>query len=578
MCGTSVSSREQAAHVRTVMVEGCPAVLADLGLPGPGRGGRAGAVAALRWVTMRGKVCSACSALLCASLYAFAAGAAAFAGERETGTLRLLDILPVDRRVVWAGKVSFALVTTLALTLVLLAMAAMSTDRWKPQGSLSVWEALSFGLIVLVALGWGLFWSAILSNALTAAVTAICCTGLSLSVPDADARRGVSGPLSLCQSFVLWQLFVILATMIASNVIFARAMSLEAGTARVPVAHRGEPDRIGKPNAGADSSSSRPSPRCCCRCRDRQTECPRPWRRSQSPRRSWVVEARALAWQTMKEGWRTWCLLAAIGLVAPMLIFLSSGYLDLSWIVLLSIGVALVAGASVFGLENRARTHRFLTHHGARPGLVWLVKLAVWSVGLAVIWGPLALVAKIACRTQSCRVAGPIENWLAGVLIIPLFFGVAQLCGMAIRRGITAVVIALVIGLALAVPLDALVVAHMLPVQGLLVIPAGLLGGLVGVERRLAAGAAGPRAMDSPWPAPYGHVRIAAWAGTRVFAPGASPTSARSPHRRPGSTRHRTRCRPSKTRPTSTAKRDAGWLVLNTIHRNFSSETAKSST
>ena len=36
-------------------------------------------------------------------------------------------------------------------------------------------------MIVLLALGWGLFWSAILSNALTAAVMAICCTGVSLS-------------------------------------------------------------------------------------------------------------------------------------------------------------------------------------------------------------------------------------------------------------------------------------------------------------------------------------------------------------------------------------------------------------
>ena len=86
------------------------------------------------------------SALICASLYAFATGAAAFAGERETGTLRLLDILPVDRRVVWASKVSFALVTTLALTLMLLAMAAVATDHWKPQGSLSMWQALSFGM------------------------------------------------------------------------------------------------------------------------------------------------------------------------------------------------------------------------------------------------------------------------------------------------------------------------------------------------------------------------------------------------------------------------------------------------
>src|SRR5271163_327314 len=65
------------------------------------------------------------SALICASLYAFATGSAAFAGERETGTLRFLDILPADRRVVWTAKVSFAVVTTLALTLMLTSMAAL---------------------------------------------------------------------------------------------------------------------------------------------------------------------------------------------------------------------------------------------------------------------------------------------------------------------------------------------------------------------------------------------------------------------------------------------------------------------
>ncbi len=57
--------------------------------------------------------------------------------------------------------------------------------------------------------------------------------------------------------------------------------------------------------------------------------------------------------------------------------------------------IALVAGINVFGMENRGRTQRFLTHHGARPGLVWLVKLAVWCVGLAMIWGPQAIAFQI---------------------------------------------------------------------------------------------------------------------------------------------------------------------------------------
>jgi len=408
------------------------------------------------------------SALLCASLYAFAAGAAAFAGEREAGTLRLLDILPVNRRVVWAGKVSFALVTTLALALVLLAMAAMSTDRWMPLGFLSFWVSLGFGMIVLVALGWGLFWSAILSNALTAAVMAICCTVLSQSLPLLFHEVFLGGPLLMV---ALWQLFVILATTTASDVIFAGAMRWR----RVQFEFRSPVvvTRVGS------ASPTRAQLQIQSPVDTMQTSAPRPvagapgsLATDQSPRRSWVVEARALAWQTMKEGGRTWCLLAAIGLVLPMLIFLISGYLDSSWIAIISIGVALVAGASVFGLENRMRTHRFLTHHGARPGLVWLVKLAVWGLGLAVILGPLALMTKI---SMEHTIFSGTENWLLSVLIIPLFFGVAQLCGMAIRRGITAVVVALVIGLALVTPLVSLAVAHMLPVQGLLVIPAGLL-------------------------------------------------------------------------------------------------------
>ncbi len=106
------------------------------------------------------------SALLWAGLYAVAAGAAAFAGERETGTLRLLDVLAADRRVVWAGKFSFAFVTTVILTLVLLLMAAMSTERWNPHKPLTAWDAAGLIAFVLVALGWGLFWSSILKTAL----------------------------------------------------------------------------------------------------------------------------------------------------------------------------------------------------------------------------------------------------------------------------------------------------------------------------------------------------------------------------------------------------------------------------
>ncbi len=79
-------------------------------------------------------------AMVWASFYAVAAGAAAFAGEHEAGTLRLLDIMPVERRVTWAGKVSFGLVTTLVLTGLLLAMAVLGTKDWPSAVRRSLWS------------------------------------------------------------------------------------------------------------------------------------------------------------------------------------------------------------------------------------------------------------------------------------------------------------------------------------------------------------------------------------------------------------------------------------------------------
>ena len=75
-----------------------------------------------------------------------------------------------------------------------------------------------------------------------------------------------------------------------------------------------------------------------------------------------------------------WALLMAIGLLVPALI-----YFDLFWATLTTLGITLVAGACVFGLENSAHTQRFLTHHGARPGLVWLIKMLIWGIGLVIL-------------------------------------------------------------------------------------------------------------------------------------------------------------------------------------------------
>jgi ABC-2 family transporter protein len=408
------------------------------------------------------------SALICASLYAFATASAAFAGEREAGTLRLLDNLPADRRVVWMSKFSFSFATTLALALILLGMAALSTDKWKPQGLVSFWEVLNFDMILLLALGWGLFWSAILKNALTAAVMAICSTGVSLGFLLSHLDSVFLNEVDL-SVFAAGNLVVFLVTLIASVVIFAGALRWKRaqvefrspivvsladpanqgqtqGRVQSPLAHVLGP-RPAAPPAGSLTSGS-------------------------SLRQSWVVEARALAWQTMRQGWKTWALLLAIGLVLSAAITLRARNVDFFFFMLIDIGVTLVGGASVFGLDTQARSQRFLAHHGARPSLVWLIKVVVWGTGIGLLWGPLAAMGALTMRYQG---AAQANGYMMAMMLIPLFLGVALVCGMAIRRGITAVVVALVIGLGLMIPFSALTVSEMLPVSGLLVIPAGLL-------------------------------------------------------------------------------------------------------
>ena len=104
---------------------------------------------------------------------------------------------------------------------------------------------------------------------------------------------------------------------------------------------------------------------------------------------------------------------------------------------------------------------------------MWLVKLAVWSAGLGLVWGPQAAIV----ASTYPRFRGSIQAWRLFWLLAPLlFFAVAQLAGMVIQRGITAVAVALGLGLAVALPEYLLTTEYMLPVQALLVVPVILLG------------------------------------------------------------------------------------------------------
>ena len=192
----------------------------------------------------------------------------------------------------------------------------------------------------------------------------------------------------------------------------------------------------------------------------------------QALRQSRIAEGRALAWQTLREGWKVGGLLLPIGLALLTPIYLASSFVNPDWLMLINISVNLVLGASVFGLENQGRTRRFLAIHGAQAWLVCLVKLTIWGVGFAALWGPLALLAGISFAHVG---VSAIENWSLGIMMTPLYFSIAVLCGMTIR--VQHYGRCRFTGTRISTNDSArvLVTVQMLPVQGLLVLPAGLL-------------------------------------------------------------------------------------------------------
>ncbi len=219
-------------------------------------------------------------------LYAFAVAAASLAGERENGTLWLLDALPAGRGTVWGAKISFALGSTLALGLLLFALSAVSTQTWGTLGPLNA-TVVTGALALFQVLGWGFFWSAVCSHALTAAVLAVCSMGLTMPLFEIGLNLRLD-----TGSQWLTQILLAAATVGASAFFF-----IQSGPPRRPLV-KGRSvarERVVESYEEARRSSRRASPA---------------W-----PRAAW-----SLAWQTAREiGW-LWWRLALISLFVPVIL------------------------------------------------------------------------------------------------------------------------------------------------------------------------------------------------------------------------------------------------------------------
>ena len=386
-----------------------------------------------------------------AALYGCAAGAAAIAGEKESRTLAFLDAQGLGRGLLWRGKASFAIGSTLVLAALLFGLAALGTDHWETGKTSLLLLSAGYAAVLLEVVGWGLLWSSATGNPLIAAILTICClavSGIALSIPD-SFPSGESA-FSIFVAPAPLRLTLAAATTIGSYLLVV----------------------AGQPGRGRRASRRTTVIRLTVPDADN----------SQSPRRfaSWRPAVRVLVWQTIREAAPVWWRLAALAFGVIVLVMLLDSSQNLfGFAVALSWPIGVIAGVSVFGIENRARTYRFLTHHGARPGTVWMVKTVVWGCAVTALALPVAILRFLDWPYSMLNpryAAVPSGMSLILIAILLATMSVGMLCGMVVRRGITAVVVAAAILIASAIPLVLMYeILKVIPAWGFVIVPLGFL-------------------------------------------------------------------------------------------------------
>ncbi|WP_422930325.1 ABC transporter permease [Singulisphaera sp. PoT] len=427
-----------------------------------------------------------------AALYACAVGAAAFAGERENGTLAWLDTMPVSRGAVWNGKFAYCLVTTLALSLLLVGFAGLGTAK-RDQDLFPIGLVMaSLGVIVIEALAWSLFWSSLLSNALIAAVAGVLSLGLVAGLTTGDVGiihldSPERSPLDVLAARFPWRLGMALIVLVVSRMWMTRPPK------RTRIQER---DSQGSA-MGQHLSLYRPSDEV-------RAYGARIWKFANvavidfTPITRTFRMLRSLAWMSLRESRGVGLFVLVLGGLAYSPIPRNLG----AWA---GFGVlaAMLAGLNAFMHENRQRAFGFYVHHGVRPLAVWITKTLVSFFGfiflgyvlvcvstalmtgaifpaVEILLGPIYFVAWLIFApmgaTPPMNMSLPSAQNTVGIMAVLLdAFAMGLFSGLVVRRGITAGVVALLGFVGFFLPQVLLFYANMIPSWSLFVSPALLL-------------------------------------------------------------------------------------------------------
>jgi len=345
------------------------------------------------------------------TLYSLGCGAALFAGEHESETFPFQQALPVSGGRVFAAKLSFALVSVLAL-FPLLWCSAWAIANWNlPETTLHL-QLWAGGCIAAInVLVWAVLFSLMLRRVLPAAVISgliatLCGFGsFALVILFGDLSRQQLDE----QVMSLWCLTTLIAFSIAVS--FGKRWFDERQSvfSTLPALFDTWRSRTITSVAAKTSVLSASN----------------------------VTVMRRLVWHEWRQSRFTmfWFVVGyfALFICFGCILIVAQMRQAPQWEVLLFLlpVLATACGATVFWSDQQGQHYQFFAEHGVRPRLVWLSRQLVWGSVLAFV----ALIA-ITPLFFGLRIDPEIPGGTLGLAV--LLFAGGQTCSMFIRSGIVA--------------------------------------------------------------------------------------------------------------------------------------------
>jgi ABC-type transport system involved in multi-copper enzyme maturation permease subunit len=326
------------------------------------------------------------TASVLAACYALGCGAVLFASEREDGTYELIRRLPIAPWRTIAGKLSFAVISTLLLLLVLHLSAWVLANK----GPTESWgdvigrrDGLIF-LFLLECLAWGLFFSLITGRVLASLLLAVVAL-LTVSYATEPAK------FMLFNAFRLTALLFVLLVdgWLAHRWMLGRQLEWSWWGRDTRRQHR----------LAAWVAAWETTP---------------PWRRY----------VKRMLWLQWRQARRFVLVYLTAALVLIVVSVFTSRYLYMNLSGLLIPATPFLLGLWSFRGEQQGRRFRFLTERGVAPASVWLSKQLVWfALALAatiVAIGVAALSEALSVRSSADialteRIVGEIRQFADGL-------------------------------------------------------------------------------------------------------------------------------------------------------------------